>query len=151
MVRPLCQGTIRPDRLMLVDDFDQQPAHLGEMLGHKRSGQSGIPVSNRRIDRLVLLKNHGRCPCRNRTAPTGLTPPELKMDCHLGKPKSRVVNLDWSVEAIDVILATPIRVRRCCARRQTPAVGLRSRGNRIISVTGRASAAIICRPPSTFI
>ncbi|WP_154073504.1 hypothetical protein [Bradyrhizobium erythrophlei] len=58
------------------------------------------------------------------------------MDCHLGKPKSRVVNLDWSVEAVDVILATPIRVRRIFARYESPAVGLPSRGIQIISVTG---------------
>src|SRR5258708_9359975 len=94
-----------------------------------------------------IPKNHGRCPCRNRTAPTGRTPPELKMECHLGKLKSRVVNLDWSAEAIDMILATPIRVRTSCAGREYPAMGLRGRSIRIIPVTGAAIGRAYLQAP----
>jgi hypothetical protein len=38
-----------------------------------------------------------------------------------------------------MILATPIRVRRSCARRESPAMGLRGRSIRIIPVTGAAN------------
>ena len=69
------------------------------------------------------------------------------MECHLGKPKSRVANLDWSAEVIDMILATPIRVRRSCARRESPAMGLRGRSIRIIPVTGAANGRDYLQAP----
>src|SRR3984893_11390105 len=51
-------------------------------------------------------------PFRNRFAPTGRTPPDLKERMSLRQAKSRVVNSGWSVRAIDVISGTPVRVRR---------------------------------------
>ena len=46
-----------------------------------------------------------------------------------------------------MILATPIRVRRSCACREPPAVGLHSRSIRIIPVTGAANGRDYLQAP----
>src|ERR1700687_3273594 len=59
-----------------------------------------------------IPKIHGRCPA-DRFAPTGRTPPDLKKErMSLRQAKSRVVNSDPSVRAIDVISVTPVWGRR---------------------------------------
>jgi hypothetical protein len=41
-----------------------------------------------------MPKIHGRCPLPKSMTPTVRTSPEIKKECHLGEPESRVVNSD---------------------------------------------------------